>query len=109
MLQIIYLSGGDLGSKLGVAKSYSQVLANSRVYNNKTWTINKYVTYLKHNIGGFSNLYVDGKSIVTINDGKTKTVTINAYVSTINYIYATNPDFPPGDLSYLEIFGTYIK
>lgn len=53
-------------------------------------------------------MYVDGKSIVTINDGKTKTVTINAYVSTINYIYATKPDFPPGHLSYLEIFGTYI-
>ena len=116
LLQIIYLSGGDLGNKLGITVNYEQVLINEVVGITKTFNINKYVSSIEYSgiapgfvPASYMEIFIDNVKVAIVRETSVKSLAVNKYVSTIKVAQSdTDADYR-GSIKYLKIYGSYIQ
>ena len=111
----------DMGNKLGITKSYEQVLINTRkqLLDITTYTINKTISKIEYTFISSSSASI---SLIINNSVKLKTtmvnptlsnkryfVDVNQYVTTLKVVPYEDSDGYYPMVDYLKLYGSYIQ
>lgn len=110
----------DMGNKLGVTKSYSQVLFDTyeQVTKDYLWTINKTISKIEYlfwtNHGASLAITINDHTRLNTSMSKTGNethlfLTINQYVTTLELLYYQDSEGYYPYIRYLKLYGTYIQ